>query len=60
MVIREVMVSNTEEIVLVRVSSVLRNVGSSTGLLVYRVVVRPGICICGTSNLVNRFGGRWG
>ena len=32
--------------------------GSSGGLGGYRVVVRPGICICDTSNFVNRFGGR--
>jgi hypothetical protein len=59
MVKGESMVSNTEEIVLARVSSVLRKVGSSVGLLVYRVVVRPGICICDASDFVNRFGGRW-
>lgn len=54
----ELMYSNTEEIDVVRVSSVLRNVGSSTALLVNRVVVRPGVCICGAANFVNRFGGR--
>ena len=35
-----------------------QGVGSSGGLGGYRVVVRPGICICDTSNFVNRFGGR--
>ena len=33
-------------------------VGSSGDMCEYRVVVRPGICICDTSNFVNRFGGR--
>jgi hypothetical protein len=33
-------------------------VGSSGDMGRYRVVVRPGICICGPSNFVNRFGGR--
>jgi hypothetical protein len=34
-------------------------VGSSGVLDGYRVVVRPGICICDASDFVNRFGGRW-
>jgi len=33
-------------------------VGSSGDMGGYRVVVRPGICICATSIFVNRFGGR--
>jgi len=35
-----------------------QGVGSSGDMGGYRGVVRPGICICATSNFVNRFGGR--
>ena len=55
----EYMPGVTEVIGVTRGRSMSRGVGSSGDLGRYRVVVRPGVCICGTSKFVNRFGGRW-